>query len=202
MRRTGGKKERIVVADDDALFASAVRGILEDVGYAVETCSTAEAALDVLAGEPAAMLIADIFMPGNERLQLVKRLKTLDNPVQLVLVTGRPSLDSAIAAVGGASAYVTKPVEREQLLCIVSSLLRDTAASMQARAAQLTERWGLTPRERDTLELLALGRANKEMAGSLGCGLRTVEIHVSSVLAKSGQGSRAAIAVTFWRHPQ
>ncbi len=58
--------------------------------------------------------------------------------------------------------------------------------------------WQLTPRERDVLRLLANGDANKDMANALGCSERTIEVHVSRLLAKSSSFSRAQLIVKVW----
>jgi DNA-binding NarL/FixJ family response regulator len=72
-------------------------------------------------------------------------------------------------------------VENEQL--DRSKGASDTAAA----------RWRLTPRERDVLSEICRGHSNKEIAQSLGCAVRTVDIHVSSILRKSGTRSRAEV---------
>ena len=64
---------------------------------------------------------------------------------------------------------------------------------MQERLAAMRERQGLTPRQMDVLGLLALGRSNREAAQSLGCALRTVELHVSELLRRTGARSRTAL---------
>jgi DNA-binding NarL/FixJ family response regulator len=59
--------------------------------------------------------------------------------------------------------------------------------------------WRLTSREREVLDQIVNGRCNKEIARELGCSSRTVEVHVSSVLMKSGCTSRVELVAQFWR---
>lgn len=62
----------------------------------------------------------------------------------------------------------------------------------------LEARWNLTPREVEVLAILAEGAGNEAIALRLGCSVRTIETHVSRVLEKSGQGSRAALIAAAW----
>ncbi len=66
------------------------------------------------------------------------------------------------------------------------------------RAKSHARRWGLTARQTEVLELLALGKANKVIAAELGCGESTVEFHVTALLAKAGCESRAELVARFW----
>jgi DNA-binding CsgD family transcriptional regulator len=68
-----------------------------------------------------------------------------------------------------------------------------------ARIRERSARWGLTPREAQTLELLAKGLSNKEIATALSCTLRTAEVHVSHVLRKAGVDSRTALLARLWQ---
>jgi DNA-binding CsgD family transcriptional regulator len=69
------------------------------------------------------------------------------------------------------------------------------------RLAAATVKWGATPRQSEILAQLALGKANKAIADALGCAGPTVEIHVSTLLKKSGCGSRSELVSRFWSQP-
>jgi DNA-binding NarL/FixJ family response regulator len=69
------------------------------------------------------------------------------------------------------------------------------------RLAAAAVKWGATPRQSEVLALLALGKANKTIADALGCAGPTVEIHVSSLLKKSGCESRGELVSRFWSEP-
>lgn len=82
------------------------------------------------------------------------------------------------------------------------ALLRGGARPDPApRVAAAARRWGLTAREGEVLGRLALGEANKTIAAALGCAPNTVEIHVSSLLQKSGCESRSRLVARFWTGP-
>ncbi len=59
--------------------------------------------------------------------------------------------------------------------------------------------WGLTPREQTVLEQLARGQTNKQIASRLGCSIRTIEVHVTRILRKSGTSGRAELIARLWR---
>lgn len=68
------------------------------------------------------------------------------------------------------------------------------------RGEEVARAWRLTPRESEVLALLVQGRSNKEIAAALGGSVRTAELHVSRVIAKSGCASRAEVSAAYWRN--
>ncbi len=80
-------------------------------------------------------------------------------------------------------------------------LVGPPAASREGLVAAAMGRWALTARQGEILSLLVYGMANKTIAGRLGCAVKTVEQHVSVVLAKAGADTRAALAAKFWSSP-
>jgi DNA-binding CsgD family transcriptional regulator len=92
-------------------------------------------------------------------------------------------------------AYLSAPGMQTHVLVILRSLASDVERKVQVA----TSRWGLTPREAKVLQELTVGAANKDIAGRLGCSERTVEVHVTSVFAKSGCSSRLALIAHLWR---
>jgi DNA-binding CsgD family transcriptional regulator len=77
-------------------------------------------------------------------------------------------------------------------------LRRNPVASVAARIARAAALWDLTPCQTDVLSLLVHGEANKAIATARGCAVRTVEVHVTGLLAKSGTVSRAELVARFW----
>jgi DNA-binding CsgD family transcriptional regulator len=71
-------------------------------------------------------------------------------------------------------------------------------AEAHARVDRMAQRWGLTARQREVLAGLARGHSNRALAQALGCAEKTVEVHVSAVLEKSGVGSRTALLAHLW----
>ncbi len=73
-----------------------------------------------------------------------------------------------------------------------------TAPPRAGRVRSAAQRWGLTPREGEVLDLVVQGMTNKEIASRIGCQEGTVEVHVSKTLKKSGAGNRAGLAALVW----
>lgn len=71
-------------------------------------------------------------------------------------------------------------------------------ACPDSQLARLVQRWRLTPREGEVLAQLSAGAANKDIANDLDCSERTVEVHMSRLLSKSGTASRAELVARFW----
>jgi DNA-binding CsgD family transcriptional regulator len=82
--------------------------------------------------------------------------------------------------------------------CPVPDSAPPSAEQRSHRTDAAARRWGLTPRQRETLDLVVQGLTNKEIAADLGCQEGTVEVHVSQILKKSGAGNRAGLVGKVW----
>jgi DNA-binding CsgD family transcriptional regulator len=82
----------------------------------------------------------------------------------------------------------------DHLLMVVHDLEGDARSRLEA----VTRRWGLTPRQSAVLALVAQGESNRTVAGRLGCSEKTVELHVSALLAKTRCLSRSQLVASFW----
>lgn len=90
---------RILVVDDDLLFLDAATTLLRAAGYEVRTAGSVEEADQRLAETPHDLVIADIHIPGNERLEWVRALTRSTARPAVLLCTGFPAIDTAIDAV-------------------------------------------------------------------------------------------------------
>jgi DNA-binding NarL/FixJ family response regulator len=77
-------------------------------------------------------------------------------------------------------------------------VLPDLDGDARARLVSVTRRWILTPRQSAVLALVAQGESNRTVAARLGCSEKTVELHVSALLAKTHCASRAQLVAAFW----
>jgi DNA-binding NarL/FixJ family response regulator len=126
---------RILVADDDALFCKLAARLLESHGYFVEQVHDGCAALEAISRAPYDLLIADVNMPGNEGLAVLCE----QNRVPVLIVTGAPSIESAVAALRGAAVdYMPKPFLPEQFLArVADGVARGRALQSLANTVQL-----------------------------------------------------------------
>jgi EAL domain-containing protein (putative c-di-GMP-specific phosphodiesterase class I)/FixJ family two-component response regulator len=127
---------RILVVDDEPLILRAVSRKLTRAGMTVVTASTAEDALELLADGEYDVVFSDINMPGMGGVALLAGVRRLDPDVPIVLVTGNPTLETAVKAVEfGALRYLFKPVPDQVLLEIATSAGRLSRLARLKRAA-------------------------------------------------------------------
>jgi DNA-binding NtrC family response regulator len=106
----------VLIADDDRAARDGLLLILRRLSYTCESAATADQALELLRAAPAEVLLADIHMPGNVKLELVEAAGKVVPGMPVVLLTGRPSVETAARSVSlPVSAYLTKPPNIEEL---------------------------------------------------------------------------------------
>ncbi len=107
---------RILLADDEAVFAEATADLLRREGYQVDTVADAAAAIAAAESEDYDLVISDLEMPGNDDLALLRRLAESRGGLPVIVVTGYPSVRSAMTCIDlPVAAYLTKPVTFAQL---------------------------------------------------------------------------------------
>jgi two-component system response regulator FixJ len=180
-------EQTIFIVDDDAAIRDSLRMMLEMAGYKVRDFASAQSFLsdaDLQGG----CLIVDIRMPGMGGLELQEELVRRKANVPVIVITGHGDVPLAVRAMrAGAMDFVEKPFESERMLQSVADALEagqraQTRASEAKAARELLEL--LTPREREILDQLVKGHANKVVAHQLGISPRTVEIHRASIMEK------------------
>jgi FixJ family two-component response regulator len=140
--------------------------------------------------------LLDLTMPDVDGLSLQRSLAACGR--QVIFLTGRGDVSTSVRAMkAGAVDFLTKPAPRENLLDAIARALdrdRETRTARDERE-QLGQRLGsLTPRERQVFELVAAGRLNKQVAGTLGTAEKTVKVHRARVMEKLGARSVVDLA--------
>jgi two-component system, cell cycle response regulator len=114
----------ILVVDDEHFFRRLYADLLEASGYRVETVVSGEEALRRLHGGGVDLLLTDLVMPGMSGLDLLRQARMIENPPEVIVITGHATLDTAIQALkSGARDYLIKPFQPEQLRHIVHTCL-------------------------------------------------------------------------------
>ena len=115
---------KVLIADDEPLFRDTTADLLSEEGYACTCAEDAAEAARFLAQQPYDVLISDIKMPGNSHLQLVQEAREIAAGMPIILVTGYPSVETAVQAVRlPVSAYLSKPVDVNELLPLVAQCI-------------------------------------------------------------------------------
>lgn len=111
---------RIIIADDEETFLESTADLLREEGYECDCAMTGQNAIEWLHKKQYDLLIADIKMPGNGEMELIKELPKITEGLMAILVTGYPSLETAILATRlSVAGYLTKPVNFDNLLELV-----------------------------------------------------------------------------------
>jgi DNA-binding NarL/FixJ family response regulator len=210
---------RVLVADDEALYRTGLRLILDaqpDIEVVGEAADGA-AALEALRALDVDVVLMDVRMAGMDGLEAARRLAAARHPgAARVLILTSFDLDDYIerALAAGVGGFVLKSASAEELVSAVRAVaagggVLDPAVTRRAIDAFLRGRprpaqappvlAGLSSREWDVLLHLARGLSNREIARSLGVGEATVRTHVGHVLTKLNVRDRTQAVVLAFR---
>ncbi|MDF6041640.1 response regulator transcription factor [Streptomyces sp. JH14] len=204
---------RVLLVDDHQVVRRGLRTFLEiqdDIEVVGEAADGAEGVARAEEMRPDVVLM-DIKMPGTDGIEALRRLRELDNPAKVLIVTSFTEQRTVVPALrAGASGYVYKDVDPDALAGAIRSvhaghvlLQPEVAGALLAQedAGGGTGRGNtLTDREREVLGLIADGRSNREIARALVLSEKTVKTHVSNILMKLDLADRTQAALWAVRH--
>ncbi len=183
----------VYIVDDDEAVRDSLQILLDAVGYETQAFSCGPDFLDACDSSFKGCVLLDVRMPQMSGLEVQERLRTICPDLPVIIITGHGDIAMAVGAMkAGASDFVEKPFHEEALLASIETALKQAEQTVRqntlsADAQRSIER--LTPRERDVLEQLVIGRPNKVIAYELDCSPRTVEIHRARIMEKTGAQS-------------
>lgn len=199
--------ERLLLVDDEANLLAAVAAVLRGAGYQVSTARNGKDALMQVARSLPDLVISDIRMPVMDGFALARHLRTASHTslVPVIFLTAKDETADRIEGFrSGIDAYLTKPFEPSELLAVVRNILDRVQRTRTAIATLVgTDDGSETTLERDeelteaewrVAEAIARGLSNKEIAAALNLSVRTIENHVSRILAKKNFSNRVEIA--------
>ena len=206
--RTGGKRIRILIVDDHAILRQALRQLLEG-------CAEVEVVGDAANGREAVavtekvlpdVVLMDMIMPGLNGLEATRQIRKRFPKTRVLILTGYMEDEQILAALrAGASGYVVKKSEMEELLLGIQSVHRGNTYFSSAisdgdavnqylwQAKREDGKVGydlLTSREREVLQLIAEGYSNQRIAKELFISVKTVEAHKAHIMSKLHAGTR------------
>jgi DNA-binding NarL/FixJ family response regulator len=199
--------KRLLLVDDEPNLLRAVAACLCAEGYEVITARSARDAIAHLAETVPDLIITDIRMPGMDGHALVNRIRSSPRTalIPVIFLTAKDQRADRLEGFRtGVDAYITKPFEPDELLVVMTSIFN----RVQRTRAELARMIGetspaepptvsgeeLTETEARIADAVARGLSNKDIAAEFDISVRTVENHISHILAKKGFSNRVEIA--------
>ncbi|MFI0218889.1 response regulator [Streptomyces lydicus] len=203
----------VLLVDDHQVVRRGLRTFLEvqdDIEVVGEAADGAEgiAAAEQLRPD---VVLMDVKMPGTDGIEALRKLRELDNPARVLVVTSFTEQRTVVPALrAGAAGYVYKDIDPEALAAAIRSVhAGHVVLQPEVAGALLSQEEGnggqgrgtsLTDRENEVLALIADGRSNREIARALVLSEKTVKTHVSNILMKLDLADRTQAALWAVRH--
>ena len=176
------------VVDDDSAIRDSLSFLLDTANIVSRTYDSAAALLIRADRLEPGCILTDVRMPEMNGLEMVRRLDEIGVRHPVIVMTGHADVPLAIEAMrAGVKDFIEKPFDDEALLTSIRSALTkgEDAVQQEGQQAELRARLAsLSARERQVLDGLVAGHANKVIAYDLGLSPRTVEVYRANVMTK------------------
>ncbi len=181
-------KAVVHVIDDDDAVRDSLAFLLGTSDFDVVTYDSARDFLDRLVGLPSGCIVTDVRMPEVSGIELLERLNAMGSRAPVIVMTGHGDVPLAVEAMkAGAVDFIEKPYEEEKILAAVAaaSVREADVDKREAERAEVRSRIeALSNRERQVLDRVVAGQANKVIAHELGISPRTVEVYRANLMTK------------------
>jgi FixJ family two-component response regulator len=186
---------KVYIVDDDEAVRESLALLLDSMDQNCQSFNSAVDFLDAYSGDMTGCLVLDIRMPGMNGLELQKQLNAGGSILPIIFVTGHGDVPMAVEAMQhGAVDFIQKPYREQDLLDKINmaiALDESNREALEHRHKIIEKLSTLTPREKEVMEMMVNGKANKVIAIDLGISQRTVEIHRARVMEKMATNSLA-----------
>jgi FixJ family two-component response regulator len=178
----------VLVIEDDVELRDSLGRLLRSVGLHALLFGSVSEFLKSHPVDGPACLVLDVRLPGQSGLNFQRELAAANRKIPIIFITGYGDIRMSVQAMkDGAIEFLTKPLRDEELLDAVQlGLARDRARRQSEMAlTALRERFeSLSPREREIMIQVALGRLSKQIANDIGISEPTVKVHRSNAMRK------------------
>jgi two-component system, LuxR family, response regulator FixJ len=186
----------VFIVDDDDAVRESLEFLMKSIDQPAESYASAKEFLNAYTDKPGCLLL-DIRMPGMSGIELQEELKKRDIRIPIIFITGHGDVPMAVKAIqAGAADFIQKPFRDQELIDRIREVLvEDTQsrAELAERSEILQRMNSLTEREKEVMEQVVVGKANKVVAIDLSVSQRTVEIHRANVMEKMKAKSLAQL---------
>jgi two-component system OmpR family response regulator len=156
---------RILLVEDDPMIGDAIHGALQDASYAADWVKNGLTALAALDTQHYDLVLLDLGLPGKDGLGVLSSLRARNNPVPLLIITARDSLDDRLSGLdGGADDYLLKPFEMAELLARMRAVLRRKGGNAQPVLSNGVVSLDPVTREASTEDYPGVQLSNREFA--------------------------------------
>ena len=190
-------KQTVFIVDDDEPVRGALQLLMKSVGHDAKTFATGNEFLASCGPEISGCLVLDIRMPGMSGLELQEKLHKQGVNIPIIFITGHGDVPMAVEAMKqGALEFLQKPFREQDLVDLVNQALEknENSHKLALQRTEIEPRIAkLTPRERQIMDMIVQGKANKVIAIDLGVSQRTVETHRTRIMRKMQAKSLAEL---------
>ncbi len=132
-------EKKILIVDDEERVVQSISGVLQDEGFHVAFAGCGEEAVDTFQKETPDVTLLDIWMPGMDGMEVLKRLKGMTPDCQVIMISGHATISTAMAAVKlGAFDFIEKPLSLDLLLATIRRALENQKTPGEAHVAKET----------------------------------------------------------------
>jgi FixJ family two-component response regulator len=189
--------QTVFIVDDNQAVRNSLSLLLDSVGLATETFSSAQAFVDSFEPSRCGCMILDIRMPGMGGMELARHLRERNVLLPIIFITAYGDVPMAVEAMKlGALDFIQKPFRDQDILDRIYRALEEDQQQRRAvnEVTAIRQRLArLTPREQQILDHIMAGRVNKVIASELNLSPRTVELHRASLMEKMEAASLAIL---------
>lgn len=160
--------------------------LFESVDLKVKTYENAQAFLNDYHQDLRGCLLIDVNLPEMSGIELLEQLKPIKKGFSIIMMTGYGDIPMAVRAMkAGASDFILKPFDEEQLLKIIQNYLKENNDQITLSQSDVQMRINsLTKREKEIMHFVVEGKLNKQIAFELDISTSTVEVHRAKVMKK------------------
>ena len=191
------RKGTVYIVEDDKSFLKSMERLLRAAGYRVAASASAHSFLARTSIRRPACLLLDVQLPDIDGLNLQQRLIESGSSLPVIFMTGHGNIPMSVQAMKkGAVDFLPKPFEARDLLNAVAiSLELDTRGrKKEIQLRKITSMVdSLTPREKEVMRWVITGKLNKQIALAMGITEKTVKVHRSRIMQKTGVTSVAEL---------